>query len=100
MAFDEDEDDFDLKGELETGLVIGDSRGGGYSIALEGRRIESAPSLEDAVGKAYKIMEDGKYWPNVFYVNERGNVDLLVIKALKKKGKVVGVTYEVARSWV
>ncbi len=99
MTFELDED-FDLDGEMETGLVIQDRRGGGYSIGLEGKYVGEAGSFDDAISVAYKIMEKNQYWPNVFYVNDRGNTDLLTIKELKKKNKVVGVTYEIARSWV
>ena len=45
-------------------------------------------------------MYDSNYFPNVFYVNERGNVDLLSVKDKVVKGKVIKVTYETVRSWV
>jgi len=44
------------------------------------------------------IMDEMKrvnYYPNVFYVNERGNVDLL---SIRKRGR--GYISEIVESWV
>jgi hypothetical protein len=96
----EGEDDFDLKTEMREGVVIGDARGGGYRVSESGKYIGSRPSFDEALKFAAQKMEDGKFFPNIFYVNERGNVDLLSIRPKIVKGKVIKVPYEIARSWV
>lgn len=96
----EGEDDFDLKTEMDEGIVIGDARGGGYRVAESGKYIGSRPSFDEALKFAAQKMEDGGFFPNIFYVNERGNVDLLSIRPKIVKGKVIKVPYEIARSWV
>lgn len=90
-----DPEDFDLEFEMETGLVIGESRGG-YGIALDG----SAKDFEEALVAGLEAMEQSKYYPNVFYVNERGNVDLLSVKPRIRKGKIVGASYKTLHGWV
>lgn len=95
----EGDDDFDLQSELETAMVIGDSRSG-YSVSLEGKHLEDFKDYDEALKFAAQKMEDGKYWPNVFHVNERGNTDLLTLKVKKnKKGKITKVETEIVRSW-
>jgi hypothetical protein len=120
---DEDED-FDLKSELESGFVIGDARGG-YALSVEGRYLDTIPhevpvrgrfgraseetlsGWDVALRTALQWMEDKQYWPNLFHVNERGNVDLLDSshRARKVGGKtfvtfIKGKTGEIVRSWV
>jgi len=94
------DDDFDLKTEMETGLIIGDARRGGYDVALEGRFLGHFTEWNDALKFAAQTMVDNSYWPNVFYVNERGNTDLLVLKPKIIHGKVIKVTSTIDRSWV
>jgi hypothetical protein len=93
------QDDFDLQGELRTGMIIGDERGG-YSVSLEGKYLGSFKSFDKALIFAEQHMHDHSYWPNVFYVNERGNTDLLAPKPKVVKGKVIKVPYKTIRSWV
>ena len=83
-----DDDGFDLHGELETGVVIGDARGGKYSLSAESKFIDEFSSMDEALGAANAWMDRHNYWPNLFYVNERGNVDLL-----DKEGNII-------RGWV
>jgi len=96
----EEEDDFDLQSEMENGMVIGEARGGRYSVSLERRFLRDFPTFNEALKFAAQKMEDSNYWPNVFYVNERGNTDLLAIKPKIVKGKVIKVTYKNVRGWV
>jgi hypothetical protein len=93
------DDDFDLQSELETAMVIGDSRSG-YSVSLEDKHLEDFKDYDEALKFAVQKMEDDSYWPNLFHVNERGNTDLLSYKVKKnKKGKVTKVETEIVRSW-
>lgn len=95
-----DPEDFDLETEVETGLVIGDARGGGYSVTLDGKYVDNSRDFDEALVLGLEAMEYAKYYPNVFYVNERGNVDLLAVRPKTRKGKIVGASYETLHSWV
>lgn len=86
---DEEEDDFDLREELREGVAIQDQRGGGYTAHSSGREIASKKTWKAILIAVNKWMKAGGYYPNVFYVNERGNTDLLSIPS----GKTI-------RSWV
>jgi len=99
MAYEEQEDDFDLKGEMNEGYVISDARGG-YSVGYEGRYLDTFSDKNEAVKFVVERMETEKYYPNVFYVNDHGNVDLLSVRARHRKGKIVGASYKSVRSWV
>jgi hypothetical protein len=95
-----DPEDFDLEAEIESGLVIGDARGGGYRVTLDGKYVDSAGDFDEALVLGLEAMEQAKYFPNVFYVNERGNVDLLAVRPKTRKGKIVGASYETVHGWV
>jgi hypothetical protein len=83
-----EEDDGSLDIEMETGALISESRDG-YAIAVEQEYITSADSIDESLGVLRDWMERNKYYPNVYFVNERGNVDQLDIAT----GKTI-------RSWV
>jgi hypothetical protein len=111
---DEDEDDFDLEEELREGVVIRDARGSpgawlrpstpkwraragsyqqevptaGYTVTFSGSLLGRVPTMKAALAVANDRMEQASYYPNLFYVNERGNVDLL-----SQTGRIL-------RSWV
>lgn len=74
--------------ELYDSIVITDRRGGGYDVVHAGRTIEQVVEWDDAVSEANIWMDKNRYWPNLYYINERGNVDLL-----DKDGKII-------KSWV
>lgn len=95
---DEDEDDFDLRSEMQEGFVINDKRG--YSVSLSGRHIGSFSEMNGALKCVVERMEKDHYWPNVFYVNDHGNADLIALKPKIVKGKIIKVDYKVLRSWV
>jgi hypothetical protein len=97
---EEEDDDFDLEGEMETGLVITDTRGDKYSVSLEGKSLGSYDDFDDALKHGAQAMQDQNYFPNVFHVNDHGNVDLLAVTPEIKRGKVVKVEYTVERGWV
>ena len=95
-----EEDDFDLEGEMETGVVIRDARGGKFSVSLEGKSLGSFSDFDDALLAGLQKANDANYFPNVFHVNDHGNVDLLAVTPEIKRGKVVKVEYTIERSWV
>jgi len=90
------DEDFDLQYEMQEGLIIQDAyRRVGYDLFQYGKRIAYASNWKDAIKAAMLYMNKSHYWPNVFYVNERGNVDLLVIS---RRGR--GYTSKILESWV
>jgi hypothetical protein len=95
-----DPEDFDLESELSSGLIIGDARSGGYSVTLDGGFVGSKSDFDAALVLGLEAMERAKYWPNVFHVNERGNVNLLAVRPRIVKGKVIGASYETVHGWV
>jgi len=96
----EEEDDFDLHGEMREGIVIHDARGGGYSVSSQDRYYASSKTFDGALKLAAEKMEKDQYWPNVFHVNDHGNVALLALKPKIVKGRVVKVTSKQVRDWV
>jgi|SRR5208282_261927 len=104
---DEEEDDVPDEGdegldqsEIDDGLVISDARGGKYSVSMSGKSLGSFSDFDDALIAGIQKANDENYFPNVFHVNDHGNVDLLSIKPEIKRGKVVSVEYKIERSWV
>lgn len=95
-----EEDDFDLKTEMREGAVIGDARGGGYNLSWSDRHVGRFKSFDDALKAAAQRAHNEGFWPNLFYVNDHGNVDLLSYKPRIVKGRVVSVTHKSERSWV
>jgi hypothetical protein len=63
--------------ELRTSATISDRRGGGYYAAFDGKQIGTYGSMNEAIGALNRKMQSTEYYPNIYYVNERGNVDLL-----------------------
>ncbi len=98
---DDDEDGFDLKDEMASGVTISDRPRGGYDVSAEGSRVGHYTEYQDALQAVAEQMAREKYYPNVFYVNDHGNVDLLSLKYRNKKDGSVGkVTDKIIRSWV
>ena len=97
---DEDDEDFDLESELEDAAVVSDARGGGYSVSFSGKHIGDFDDFDEALLEAYRYAKKSNYFPNFFYVNDRGNTDLLSVKPDMVRGKLVGVTSEIIKSWV
>ncbi len=97
----EDEEDVDIQSEMEDGYVISDRRRGGYSVSEGGEHLDDFLEWDDAITFIADSMEHDKFWPNVFYVNDHGNVDLLALKYKTRKGRVVGkVIDKIVRSYV
>jgi hypothetical protein len=75
----EDEEDEDLFSdeEMASGYVISDSRGGGYDVVNEHKHVGHYKDMDEALSAIEEHMKASNWFPNVYYVNERGNVDLL-----------------------
>ena len=99
MAQSEEDDDFDLDVEMHEGIVITDLKRGGYKFGLSGY-FDTADTWEEILVAVLQYMEQEKYYPNVFYVNERGNTDLLEIVPKTKNRKIVGASSKIIQSWV
>jgi hypothetical protein len=90
-------DDFDLETEIEEGYGITDARGGGYNVRRpNGGSLGHFKSRGGAFRAIIKDMEKSNFYPNVFYVNERGNTDLFAIR-IADNGKVMR---RLVKSWV
>ena len=75
-------DDAFTEEEMREGYVILDApgRGGGYIVSHQGRALFGGKryrSLESAQNAISEHMHDHDFYPNVYYVNDHGNVDLL-----------------------
>ena len=84
-----DPSDFDLRQEMEDGAVVQDARRGGYDVSFSGRHLGHFKSRGGALAAIVREMDRSKYWPNVFHVNERGNTDLLSVRANPKGSGVL-----------
>jgi len=60
----------------ENEAVISDSRRG-YSVAIEGKHIDDFTDWDDAFEAVQRWMKKNNYYPDIYYVNERGNMSLL-----------------------
>jgi hypothetical protein len=67
----------ELHQEMEDGIVIREARGGGYRVTASGRTIDEADTMRGALSIARRWSERNNYYPNIFFVNDHGNVDLL-----------------------
>lgn len=63
--------------ELEASVVIQDRRRGGYEAVYEGEAIAEHADRDVLLKAVRKWMKVEGYYPNVYYVNDRGNLDLL-----------------------
>lgn len=62
--------------DLQNEAVISDSRRG-YSLSIEGKHIGDYSDRDDAVEAFRKWTKKRNFHPNLYYMNERGTVDLL-----------------------
>jgi hypothetical protein len=95
----EGDDDFDLKTEMETGLVISMVRDG-YSLAFDGQYVQTFRDFDAALRAGAQQMLDSNYTPNAFFVNDHGNVDLLHVSFRNTRGRATHVRSRIVRSWV
>ena len=74
---DETDNHFDVKEEMDSGVVITDSGSRGYSVKADGNFLETTNDFDTAMEIALKWMKDNNFWPNLFYVNDHGNISML-----------------------
>jgi hypothetical protein len=84
----------DLSDALTGGIVIQDD-GSGYAAFLNGKVYAESSSWNGILKEVVTRMLRGNYYPDIFYVNERGNVDLLRVF---RRGK--GYSSKILQSWV
>jgi hypothetical protein len=68
----------DMRSELESGdcATIQDGRGATYIATFEGRIVHRG-EWDECLANIQHCMSKQKFWPNLYYINERGNVSLL-----------------------
>jgi len=74
---DDEEDDVFSEEEMQSGYIISDARRGGYSVSHEGKSVGSYDDMDEALDAIEDAMKRSNFFPNVYYVNDHGNVDLL-----------------------
>ena len=80
---------------MREGGVVGDARGGGYNATLAGKSLGHFKSRGGAFKAIAQAMERDQFYPNVFYVNDRGNTNLMTVRL--DNGKVMT---RLVKSWV
>jgi hypothetical protein len=81
---DEPMDDPFSREEMASGAVIRENRRGGYDVSFDGKHMGSHPDMADALRAINQRMHQHGYYPNIYFVNDHGNVDLL-----DSKGKIL-----------
>jgi hypothetical protein len=74
---EESDDDLFSDEEMRSGFVISDSRRGGYDVVHEGKSVGKYDDMDDALEAIEAEMKRSNFYPNIYYVNDHGNVDLL-----------------------
>lgn len=74
---EEEEDDAFSEDEMREGYIISDGRNGGYVVAHGGHNLGSYDDTDAALEAIAKHMKSSNFYPNIYYVNDHGNVDLL-----------------------
>lgn len=81
--------------------IISDARGGGYSLSFSGKCIDDFTELKLLYQHLAELMEKHKFWPEVYFINDHGNVSLLSFSYGKKKDLTPGyIKVHCVRSWV
>ena len=88
--------DFDLNYEMQEGAVIGEGRRGGYDVSYSGKHLGHYKSRGGALRAILEKSEREGYYPNIFTVNDHGNVTLLAAR-INERGKVAS---RAVKSWV
>lgn len=74
---EEQDDDAFSDEEMQSGFVISDARHGGYDVAHEHKHVGHYSDIDEALDAIEAEMKRSNFFPNVYYVNDHGNVDLL-----------------------
>lgn len=85
---EDDEDDPFSDEEMIEGYVISDARGGGYTVMHSHKHVGNYRSVDAAVDAINSKMEREKFFPNIYYVNDHGNIDLLDSEGNSIKSRV------------
>lgn len=75
--YDDEYDDAPDQEELYEAYVIQDRRGGGYELSHEGRVIAHNNHFDRLIRAAKRDMKAQNFYPNIYFINDHGNVDLL-----------------------
>lgn len=76
------------------GYFIEDVRGG-YAVSGGMKYLTKFTEYDDAIKFIAQRMINENYFPDVYFVNERGTMDLLKLKVKHIKGVVVKVTAKI-----
>lgn len=74
---DEPNDDAFSDEEMQSGFVISDSRRGGYDVVHEHKHVGHYEDMDEALEAIEAEMKSSNFYPNIYYVNDHGNVELL-----------------------
>lgn len=64
---------------LDQEAVIHDPAWGKVTLSVEGKLIGQYDDVDDAMGALRVWMDENQFWPAIYWVNERGNTDLVDI---------------------
>lgn len=73
---DEDEFEYPDQDVLHSAYVVQDARGG-YELVHRGRVVAYSTEFDDLVTTARREMKRHNYYPDLYYVNDHGNLSLL-----------------------
>lgn len=73
---EEEEEEIDFDEGMEDGYIISD-KGRGVIVTQANKRVGAYADKDEAIKAINKHMERENFYPNVYYVNDHGNVDLL-----------------------
>ena len=68
----------DITPDYESDAFIQDVPNG-YVVVYEQERVSMLSTMDAAVGDLVNIMQRDQYYPNAWFVNDHGNVTLLII---------------------
>lgn len=74
---DEPEDDAFSDEEMQSGFVISDGRRGGYDVVHEHKHVGHYEDMDEALDDIEAEMKRSNFYPNIYYINDHGNVDML-----------------------
>ena len=93
---DDDEDEENARPDFEGNYTITDRPRGGYDVVIDGKDLGNFDDFDEALIAIAQRMVEEKYYPDVYFINDHGNVDLLSFRVLKS-GKVKS---KIVKSWV
>ena len=81
-----DEDYQQMLGDLESGECVTISYRG--TVMFCNKMLGQFNEWDEQIAAAEKAMDEAKFWPNIYYVNDHGNVSLLDSDGNEIKGWV------------